>query len=121
MQRGSSQKAYPGVKSKRDKPSIICVKRGLRRNTSYYLYSPVPLASYTDERRVTKPPNAVFKTYGGAARWNTRWMPPDISAARTDVDGLRDLGPLWAQLHQHHREVSAYSALVADAELSWAR
>jgi hypothetical protein len=47
-------------------------------------------------------------------------MPTRISAARTDVDGLRDLAPLWAELHQHHREVSAY-ALVADTELSWLR
>jgi GNAT superfamily N-acetyltransferase len=48
-------------------------------------------------------------------------MPPRISAARTDVDGLLDLAPLWAELHQHHRDVSTYPALVADPELSWAR
>jgi GNAT superfamily N-acetyltransferase len=48
-------------------------------------------------------------------------MPPHVSAARTDVDGLGALAPLWAELHQHHREVSAYPALVADPELSSAR
>jgi ribosomal protein S18 acetylase RimI-like enzyme len=56
-----------------------------------------------------------------AARWNTRWMPPHISARRTDVEGLRALAALWAELHQHHREVSTYPALVADPELSWER
>jgi hypothetical protein len=48
-------------------------------------------------------------------------MQPNISAAKTDVNGLDDLAPLWGELHQHHREVSAYPALVADPELSWAR
>jgi GNAT superfamily N-acetyltransferase len=47
-------------------------------------------------------------------------MQPNISASRTDVDGLGALAPLWAELHQHHRDVSEYPALVPDPERSWA-
>jgi ribosomal protein S18 acetylase RimI-like enzyme len=48
-------------------------------------------------------------------------MRAHVSAARTDVDGLGALAPLWVELHRHHREVSPYPALVADAEVSWSR
>jgi GNAT superfamily N-acetyltransferase len=48
-------------------------------------------------------------------------MPPHISHAGTDVEGLPALAPLWAELHEHHREVSPYPALVANPELSWRR
>jgi ribosomal protein S18 acetylase RimI-like enzyme len=48
-------------------------------------------------------------------------MVDHISNPRTDPDGLKDLGPLWAELHRHHREVSDYPALVEDLDSSWAR
>lgn len=46
-------------------------------------------------------------------------MSAQISAPRTDAAGLRELAPLWKELHRHHREVSAYSALVEDYGVSW--
>jgi GNAT superfamily N-acetyltransferase len=36
-------------------------------------------------------------------------------------DGLDQLAPLWTELHEHHRDVSDYRALVEDVELSWTR
>ena len=46
-------------------------------------------------------------------------MAVGISDPRTDVEGLGDLAPLWAELHRHHREVSAYGGLVRDPDSSW--
>lgn len=48
-------------------------------------------------------------------------MVDHISNRRTDPDGLKDLAPLWAGLHRHHREVSDYPALVEDLDSLWAR
>lgn len=48
-------------------------------------------------------------------------MPERISGPRTDLAGLEELAPLWKQLHRHHREVSDYTALVEDLEVSWER
>jgi ribosomal protein S18 acetylase RimI-like enzyme len=44
-----------------------------------------------------------------------------IGSPRRDFDGLRDLEPLWLELHQHHLEVSEYENLVVDPDISWAR
>jgi GNAT superfamily N-acetyltransferase len=48
-------------------------------------------------------------------------MTVDIDGARTDVDGLDDLEPLWLELHRHHLEVTERENLVVDDGLSWAR
>lgn len=62
------------------------------------------------------------------AWWKRRrrlpYSPPmavDIGGARTDLDGLDDLEPLWLELHRHHLEVSEQGNLVVDDGLSWAR
>lgn len=47
-------------------------------------------------------------------------MADHISNPRTDPEGLNDLAPLWAELHQHHREAADYPALVEDLDSSWA-
>ena len=47
-------------------------------------------------------------------------MAVSISPPRTDPDGLVELGPLWEELHRHHRDVSDYQPLVRDLGLSWA-
>ncbi len=47
-------------------------------------------------------------------------MAVHISDPRTDSDGLDELGPLWRELHRHHREVSDYEPLVEDFDASWA-
>jgi GNAT superfamily N-acetyltransferase len=52
---------------------------------------------------------------------DTRGMPEDISAPRTDPAGLDELEPLWIELHSHHRAVSDYQALVKDLVVSWER
>jgi ribosomal protein S18 acetylase RimI-like enzyme len=44
-----------------------------------------------------------------------------ISDPRSDLEGLGDLGPLWAELHGHHQQVAEYQVLVQDPELSWER
>jgi ribosomal protein S18 acetylase RimI-like enzyme len=44
-----------------------------------------------------------------------------ISDPRSDLEGLSDLAPLWAELHGHHHEVAEYQSLVRDLELSWER
>jgi ribosomal protein S18 acetylase RimI-like enzyme len=44
-----------------------------------------------------------------------------ISDPRSDLEGLDDLAPLWAELHRHHRNVSDYQDLVSDPGLSWHR
>ena len=44
-----------------------------------------------------------------------------ISDPRSDLDGLADLAPLWAELHDHHRDVADYRGLVRDLDLSWNR
>lgn len=43
----------------------------------------------------------------------------EIGKPRADLDGLDDLAPLWAELHRHHLEVSAYPYLVRDVGSSW--
>jgi ribosomal protein S18 acetylase RimI-like enzyme len=43
-----------------------------------------------------------------------------ISDPRTGSEGLDELGPLWRELHRHHREVSDYEPLVEDFDASWA-
>lgn len=48
-------------------------------------------------------------------------MSPSIGSARSDVEGLAALAPLWAELHRHHRDVSSYPDLVADPDASWTR
>jgi ribosomal protein S18 acetylase RimI-like enzyme len=48
-------------------------------------------------------------------------MPHHIGAPRTDLEGLDDLGPLWMELHRHHRDVSDYENLVEDLGASWER
>jgi GNAT superfamily N-acetyltransferase len=48
-------------------------------------------------------------------------MAAHLSRPRTDEEGLDDLAPLWAELHGHHREVSAYQRLVEDVASSQAR
>jgi GNAT superfamily N-acetyltransferase len=48
-------------------------------------------------------------------------MEYQISAPRTDPDGLTDLAPLWGELHRHHRAVSTYPRLVEDLGVSWDR
>jgi GNAT superfamily N-acetyltransferase len=44
-----------------------------------------------------------------------------VSDARSDVEGLAHLAPLWEQLHRHHQAVADYRGLVHDVALSWRR
>ncbi len=46
-------------------------------------------------------------------------MPNHISGPTTDSDGLKQLAPLWMELHRHHIAVSEYPALVQDLAASW--